>query len=277
MTRYKCNLSPDLIEKANQELNEPKDDAERWQAIDRLKERYDTAKYGRLLRDDDGFILKFLRAKKFNQEKALTVLQNYHSIRREMPKVFDKVNNPTTLQSIVKKGVLIMLDGRATDGSSLSVYRPGLLGKQHNLYDLMAYCVISLEKLLEDEANQVCGVSAVEDLSNFNVSLFLQVSPFELAKLNSIFQDAMPIRFKGIYVVNEGKIFDILVTMFKPFLKKKLLNRFHPLGNNYAKLLEFMESGLLPSCYGGTGPDLDKMLLAWFEKLSEDWPQDTAL
>ena len=275
--RYECNLSPELLERAVNELNEPRDNQERLKAIDQLRNSYKAEKYGPLVRSDDGFILRFLRAKKFNQEKALKVLHNYHSVKTEYNQVFDKVHNPTVLQPVIEKGVLSVLGGETTDGAAVFVYRPGLVDKDTDLHTLMAYGVLALEKLLEREENQICGVASVEDLENFGLGMFLKVSPFELAKLNSVYQDAMPIRFRAIYLLNEGKVFDVLMTLFKPFLKKKLLSRIHPLGSNYKKLHEYISPSVLPPHYGGTGPDPETLVKMWIERLTEDWPQDTEL
>jgi len=36
-----------------------------------------------LIREDDLFIIRFLRARKFDQERALAILYNYHKYRSE--------------------------------------------------------------------------------------------------------------------------------------------------------------------------------------------------
>ena len=277
MARYECTLPSDLLERAVTELNEPRENEQRLAAIDRLRKSFDSVKHGPLVREDDEFLLRFLRAKKFDHQKALKVLHNYHSIKKDLKHVYDKVDNPVTLQSFAEKGVISFLDGETAEGALISMYRPGLMGKEHNLYDLMAYGVISMEKILESEKVQICGIATVEDLENFPLSLFLQVSPFELAKLNSIFQDAMPIRFRAIYIINEGKIFDILMAMFKPFLKKKIIKRIQTFGNKYTQLHEVVSHTILPPCYGGTGPHPEILVQTWIDRLTEDWPQETAL
>ena len=275
--RYECHLSPELLEKAVTELHEPRDNAERLLAIDTLRESYDSEKYGPLVRSDDGFILRFLRAKKFNQQKALKCLHNHHAVKKEFQEVFEKVHNPTVLQPIVDRGILSVLDGKTVEGASIFMYRPGLLDKDVNLYDLMAYGVLALEKILEKEENQICGIVSVEDLENFSVSIMFQVSPFQLSRLNSIYQDAMPIRFRAVYLLNEGRVIDAVMALMKPFMKKKLLDRIHPIGNKYSKLYEHIPQSVLPPHYGGTGPDHDTFVESWIARLTEDWPQDTAL
>lgn len=60
--RYECTLSPELLDKAVEELNEPRDNGERLKAIDSLKEAF-LKKYGEkytLIRSDDAFLLRLV-------------------------------------------------------------------------------------------------------------------------------------------------------------------------------------------------------------------------
>ncbi|XP_076821293.1 alpha-tocopherol transfer protein-like [Clavelina lepadiformis] len=275
--RYECTLSPELLEKAVTELNEPRDNAERLKAIDELRNSYNAEKYGPLIRDDDGFILRFLRAKKFNQKKALTVLQNYHAIQKEFCELFIKVNNPIILQPLINSQVVLTLEGLAKDGASCLWVRMGLLDKNIDMYDLMAYSILVIEKLLESEACQINGLHDIEDLENFNIGVILKISPFALARMNSIWQDAMPLRFKSIHLLNEGKVYDVLFNLCKPFLKQKIIDRIHTHGSDVNGLHEFVDQAVLPPELGGTGPDGESTGKWWIEKLTEDWTKDTAL
>ena len=275
--RYECRLGPELLDKAVTELNEPRNNEERLKAIDELRNSFDVAKYGPLIQSDDAFILRFLRAKKFKQEKALKVLQNYHTIKKEFSELFEKVRNPALLQPIIEKGILSVLNGKSVDGATVVLYRPGLLDKTARLHDLMAYGVVAMEKLIEDEEVQINGIATLEDLENFSISICFQVSPFQLAKLYAIYQEAMPVRMKGVYMLNEGRVFDTLMMMFKPFMKKKMVERIHPIGKKYSQLHQYIQPSLIPPQYGGTGPDVSNLTETWINRLTESWPQDTLL
>ena len=79
----------------------------------------------------------------------------------------------------------------------------------------MAYSVYSMEKILENEKYQITGLRTIEDMENFSfTSMFLDISPTALAKMNAIWLDAMPMRFKGSHLLNEGKMYDILMKIF---------------------------------------------------------------
>jgi len=275
--RYICSLSPELEKQAHEELNEPLANEDRWKAIDELKAAFSEEKYGKLISNDDTFFLRFLRAKKFNQTKALKCLQNYHKIRQDLKSVFDKVANPVLLKPILQKVVLYILPGKARDGSSVMLYRPGLLDKDVNIYDILAYSILSIEKILEDESVQVCGLRSLEDMDNFNLSIIFKISVTDLAKMNSVWMDAMPLRFKAAHLVHEGRVYDAIINLMKPFLKKKMLDRINAHGSDYASIHKFIDPMYIPPYLGGSGLDPEEGGRQWNEKLSEDWTQDTAL
>jgi len=275
--RYQCTLSEKLLEKAVTELNEPRDNAERLKAIDELRNSYDAAKFGPLLRDDDAFLLRFLRAKKFNQKKAVNVLQNYHSVRKEFKEIFEQIDNFAVMQPIAEKGITCILEGKAKDGSAVMMSRNGLIDGKDDIYALMAYGVIMIEKLLEDECIQICGMSSIRDLKDFSILIYTKISPIAMGRMTKIWQEAMPIRFKAAHVINEGTVYDVMMAIFKPFMKKKLLNRIHVHGSNYKAIHEFIDPCVLPPYLDGTGPSFEQLNKNWLDKFTEDWPQDTAL
>jgi len=275
--RYVCNLSPELLKRAVEELNEPENNEDRLKAIDQLRDSYDEAKNGPLARKDDAFILRFLRAKKFDQAKALKVLVNWHKVQVEYEQIFSRMKSPALFQPLVESQCLYILPGDAKDGACAMHYRPGLL-KTVDIWDLMAYSVYSLEKCLEIEKYQITGIRSIEDMENFSfTSMFREISPTALAKMNAIWLDSMPMRFRGSHLLNEGKFYDIMMKVFKPFLKQKILDRIHLHGKDYKSLQEFFTEENLPSTLGGSGPSTEECMKLWTDKVSADWPQDTAL
>jgi len=275
--RYACKVSPELKKRAIEELNEPETDEEIHAAIDQLKVGYSEEKFGKLTRDDDYFLIRFLRAKKYRYQKALTCLENYHKIRKDFTQIFDKIRNPVLMKSIFDRNLLYMLNGKAADGAAVMMYRPGLLDKDIDMYSIMAYSVMSIEKLLEDESVQICGLRSLEDLDNFNLSLMFKINLSDLAKMNKIWMEAMPLRFKAAHLINEGKVYDAIMAVMKPFMKQKILDRVKVHGSNYTSIHEFVDPAILPPYLGGTGMDPEEGSKDWNEVLRENWAQDTEL
>ena len=255
--RYECSLSEVDLEKAVSELNEPESNDERLSRIDALRKSFiDECKELTLARDDDNFILRFLRARKFDHEKALKMLINYHSQRENWPEVFEKVKNPVLVKHVLDAGCFIGLNGKAKDGSFLCIGRPGKIEKAI-FTDFIATLILSMECLLEDEKTQIYGVTVIEDLSHFGFELAQQMGPTLGKRFISLLQDAMPIRLKAINMVNEPTILDVILAIVRPFMKEKIKKRLKVHGTTFDKLHEIIDPSVLPSAYGGTAEPLD--------------------
>lgn len=68
-------------------------------------------------------------------------------------------------------------------------------------------------------------------------------------------QDGYPVRFKGVHVVHNTSLWDMLYSAARPLLGAKQRSRFHLHGNDLTSLHKFIPAEILPSEYGGTtGP-----------------------
>ena len=198
-------------------------------------------------------------------------------MRKDYTQVFDKLNNPVLLRDQLERNVIFMLEGKARDGAAVMLYRPGLLDKEVDMHALMAYSVMSIEKLLEEEQVQICGLRSLEDMEGFNLSSLFKISLSELAKMNSIWVDAMPIRFRAAHLLNEGRVYDAIMKLMRPFMSKKMLDRVKCHGRDMDSVHEFIEKRWLPPYLNGDGATCEAMGEKWREILSEDWPKDTEL
>lgn len=94
MTHLQAGLSSETTEKARLELNENPDSlhADIQQVRDMIVTRPDIG----FLRTDDDFILRFLRARKFNQAETFRLLAQYFQFRQQNLDMFQsfKVDDP---------------------------------------------------------------------------------------------------------------------------------------------------------------------------------------
>lgn len=71
-------------------------------------------------------------------------------------------------------------------------------------------------------------------------------------------QEAMPIRLKGIHIINALPFADIIFNMVKPFLKNELIDliHFHPTMDTFYKVVPQKS---MPKDFGGDGPTMAEM------------------
>lgn len=78
--------------------------------------------------------------------------------------------------------------------------------------------------ILEPET-QIRGVVVIMDYKGLGMRQVKALNPSFSLLLLSFIQDAMPLRLKEIHMINEPLVFNMVWTIFKPFIRKKLKNR----------------------------------------------------
>lgn len=120
---YVCSLTEELVTKAREELQEKPE----WRLRDvqalRDMVRKECPNLSTSL--DDAFLLRFLRARKFDYDRALQLLVNYHSCRRSWPEVFNNLK-PSALKDVLASGFLTVLPHTDPRGCHILCIRPGI-------------------------------------------------------------------------------------------------------------------------------------------------------
>ncbi|KAE8740317.1 hypothetical protein FOCC_FOCC014165 [Frankliniella occidentalis] len=63
--------------------------------------------------------------------------------------------------------------------------------------------------------------------------------------------DCIPVRLKGVHIINQPYVFNMVFAIFKPLLNAKLRNRIHFHGTDRQSLLNHVDAKCLPKTYGG--------------------------
>ncbi|XP_059935482.1 alpha-tocopherol transfer protein-like isoform X2 [Mesoplodon densirostris] len=224
-TGYVCSLTEDLVAKAREELQEKPE----WRLRDVQALRDMVHKeYPNLSTSlEDAFLLRFLRARKFDYDRALQLLINYHSCRRSWPEVFNNLR-PSALKEVLASGFLTVLPHTDPRGCHILCLRPDRwIPSNYPITENIRAIYLTLEKLIQSEETQ----------------------------------DGFPIRIKAVHVVNEPRIFKGIFAIIKPFLKEKIANRFFLHGSDLNSLHSNLPRNILPREYGGTAGVLD--ITAW--------------
>ncbi|XP_024602655.1 alpha-tocopherol transfer protein-like isoform X3 [Neophocaena asiaeorientalis asiaeorientalis] len=224
-TGYVCSLTEDLVAKAREELQEKPE----WRLRDvqalRDMVRKECPNLSTSL--EDAFLLRFLRARKFDYDRALQLLINYHSCRRSWPEVFNNLR-PSALKEVLASGFLTVLPHTDPSGRHILCLRPDRwIPSNYPITENIRAIYLTLEKLIQSEETQ----------------------------------DGFPIRIKAVHVVNEPRIFKGIFAIIKPFLKEKIANRFFLHGSDLNSLHSNLPRNILPKEYGGTAGELD--ITAW--------------
>ncbi|XP_007475872.1 alpha-tocopherol transfer protein-like isoform X2 [Monodelphis domestica] len=223
---YVCSLTEELVTKAREELQEKPE----WRLRDVQALRDMVCKdYPSLSTSlDDAFLLRFLRARKFDYDRALQLLVNYHSCRRSWPEVFDNLK-PSALKEVLGSGFLTMLPHSDPRGCQVVCLRPDRwIPSNYPITENIRAIYLTLEKLIQSEETQVNGIVILAD-------------------------------YKGVGLAKASH--------FGPFIAKKVIGilQFFLHGSDLNSLHLNLPKSILPKEYGGTAGELDPN--AWNEVL----------
>lgn len=107
--------------------------------------------------------------------------------------------------------------------------------------------------VLEPES-QVRGVVVIMDFDKLSMKQVMALNPSFSMKLLSFIQDAMPLRLKEVHMVKQPFIFNMVWSIFKPFIREKLKNRVMVLIFLFELYFNFVILDFLPWQQNGITP-----------------------
>ncbi|GIY47577.1 alpha-tocopherol transfer protein-like [Caerostris extrusa] len=136
-------------------------------------------------RSDDAFLLRFLRARKFDYTRSFNLLQNYYMMRVKNANIF-KDFTPSSLKHVHQLNLQGFLPYRDPEGRSIFVFRGGMWDPSLcSADDLFRANVICLEKQIDDPLTQINGVVAILDMKMLGFHHIRHFSPSHALKIVS--------------------------------------------------------------------------------------------
>ena len=187
-------LTPESLEKAKRELNEDPD--KREASIQELRESISAALVSSpdcpaVRVDEDAFLLRFLRAKKFRQKDALEKYLKFCKFVAKHPEIFDGLNY-ARVSHIFERNQFGVLEHRLKNGTRLLLFFPGRYDfDSDNINEALGAVYLTLDKLLEDPENQVNGFIILRDWDGIGFTDLVRLQGLarrEAAKFTSLFQ-----------------------------------------------------------------------------------------
>ncbi|KAF0311219.1 Alpha-tocopherol transfer protein-like [Amphibalanus amphitrite] len=178
-------LTPELRKKAEEELQEKEEWRERDIAALRDLVADDADLNSRM---DDEFLLRFLRARKFDYDSSFQMLQQYYWTRARHQHLFDRLL-PSTQERVLRHGLQMVLPQRDPNGCRVFVFRPGAWDPSAvTMDDIFISNVLLLEHMAREQATQVCGVVAIQDFTGFGFHQMKHFTTEHIRRMISILQ-----------------------------------------------------------------------------------------
>nr|CAD7455543.1 unnamed protein product [Timema tahoe] len=265
------HLSAEWVQRASEELNEKPEKIH--DDINTLRSMI-VAETNLHVPADDAFLLRFLRARKFNCTKAFHMLQRYYVMKLRCPELF-KIPRPSEKKYILEMQAQNMLEDRDGFGRRVYIFRVEKCDSANvSIEDVFRTNVLALEQVVDEPETQIAGLTVIVDMNGFGIQHAKFLSPYYARRTVEVIQETFPLRFKGFHVINEPFYFDAVFAVLKPFLKEKIRKRIYFHGRDLSSLHAFISPDILPEEYGGKKACFDNKtwrmaLLANEDKLVE--------
>ncbi|GFY79155.1 alpha-tocopherol transfer protein-like [Trichonephila inaurata madagascariensis] len=209
--------------------------------------------YSRL---DEVFLLRFLRTKKYDVQKAFKIFLNYYDLKSKQKGKFTGLK-PSDVKKVIEMNNILYVPYRLPSGSHVAIYRMGTFDvNKATAQELVATVFLLGEMILDCEATQVCGGVIIIDTAGITIQHYRQFATVQfLSLVVNLVQDCLPERLKAIHFVNEPFTYHAIFHLIRPILKKKLKDRLHFHGSDLSSLHRYVPKDFLPEELGGNmGP-----------------------
>ncbi|XP_055636926.1 alpha-tocopherol transfer protein-like isoform X2 [Toxorhynchites rutilus septentrionalis] len=245
------DLTPAVKEVAKNELRETPEI--KAKAVEELRELLRGQDELVVPLDNDDWMVRFLRPCKFYPQSAFELIQRYYQFK---VKHFDMYNDlsPSREANIFNQNILAVFPNRDQLGRRILLLELGKTWKHKevSLDEVFKGCVLFLEAAMLEPETQVNGAVVIFDMDGLSMQQAWQFTPPFAKRIVDWLQDAVPLRVKGIHIINQPKIFNVVFALFKPILREKLRNRIVFHGTDRESLYKHISKECLPPCYGGT-------------------------
>ncbi|KAG8226437.1 hypothetical protein J437_LFUL015105 [Ladona fulva] len=212
-------------------------------------------------RMDDQFIVAFLRGCKFSLERTKEKLDAYYTMKTVLKDFFgDRDPMRPEIQKVLDLGIITPLPEPDDNGRRVFLLRVGIQDPSEvKVTDVFKTNMMMMETMLmDDDRLVVCGNVSVLDLSSVTLSHAAQMTPTIVKQAMISFQEAYPVRPKGVNYVHTPPAFEAIFNLFKSFSKEKLKKRLFVHGDDMESLYKMVPQRILPREYGGeAGPLAD--------------------
>ncbi|KAJ8911533.1 hypothetical protein NQ315_005903, partial [Exocentrus adspersus] len=215
--------------------------------------------------DDDAFLIKFLRPCRFQPELALKFIRRFYKFKVKHPTYGVNIT-PHSVRKVFDDQVFCFLPTRTVTGSRIMIINSGVKWnpKEVKLEDMFRAVMVAIEIAMLEPKTQLAGAHVIIDLTGLSLVHICQFSPQTAKLILDWVQDCAPVRLKGIHLINQPYIFNMLYQIFKPFMGEKLKKCLFFHGTNMKSLTEKISAESLPAYYGGTAdiPDFPGSLFS---------------
>ncbi|PNF19141.1 hypothetical protein B7P43_G09788 [Cryptotermes secundus] len=215
-------------------------------------------------------LIMFLHSCYYDVARTMDCIETYYTIRTNIPEIFTNRD----LKRIENQKMLavlnyIQLPVRDPNGHhiifhSLKENEPSkyCFSDAARIYFMMADMCIQRDSTSP-------GTIIVFDAKGFKFGHIIRLNLSLVHKILTYVQEGLPVRLKGIHVLNTAAFVDHLMRLIKPFLSKELQKLIHFHTGNNESIYEHLPKRCLPQDFGGELPTVAELNAGFIVELQQ--------
>ncbi|XP_013105394.2 clavesin-2-like [Stomoxys calcitrans] len=256
-------LDEELQRVAIEELGEvPKRIPEDLLALRQWLQRQPHLRY----RDDDQFLIQFLRGCKYSLERAKEKLDMYYSLKTKYLDMMNLLNvHDEKFRAIGRLGFFQAMPKPLNGiGPRIGILQFNFSAHKYNIEEMFQIVTAMHElMIMQDPYACINGIIYIVDYAKATASHYLQLTPNFCKKILSFMEKSMPFRIKSVYYINTSSAAQQFFKIIVPFMSEKLQKRLHVMGDNLQEMQQDLTLQCLPKDYGGEMPSVAELALEY--------------
>jgi len=200
---------------------------------------------------DEAFLIRYLRGSNWRVQTAIQLLTaSYAQVQDFFP--FMSAGTPATLDHVWDRNLVTIPVERDQHGRRVFIFRLGEWCPQEiTTKDFFTAAFTLFELVAHEEKTQVAGVTVVADIAGFGLKHLKVLGMDELQCLCNFLTGAFPLWFRKVHIINNPRLFNMFLTLCKPFVSERLRENITMHNYDLASLHSEVPAVLLPPYLGG--------------------------
>ncbi|XP_014485794.1 PREDICTED: alpha-tocopherol transfer protein-like isoform X2 [Dinoponera quadriceps] len=216
----------------------------------------------------------FLHSNYYHIEPTKSTIENYYTCRTHAPELFSNrdIRKVKRLRDTFNVITNFQLEAKTKEGYSIIFSRLIDVDPTHFFYNESANAnFMSYEEYLWTHGSTL-GQIFVSDVTGFAMGHMGRMNLVTMKKILYYVQNAMPMRLKGVHMINMSPMVEKMYNMMKPLIKDELINLIH-FHTSLQSASEYFPIEALPNELGGKAGTLEELKNAKLKKIEnfQEW------
>lgn len=248
--KYETKLSKVYLEIAEKALHET--ESIRTQSLAQMREWISKDPYIKKCRTDALFLIRYLRAKKFNVPAACTLYQKYLINRQVYPDWFKSLDvDDPHLVELLHGGFFVPLPDRDSRGRQVILHRfSHLNADKFTSTDVFRVQEMLHQTMYDDEETQIAGFVYIFDYRGITMKHVAMFSLVDFKNYTKMVRSGCPVRMTSLLVLNMPAFLQAFYEITMAAMQQKVRDRF----KMFKSLEDFQKEvdiDIFPEEYGG--------------------------